>query len=222
MMSDMEKLKAKPRQSQHSRRERSDRAMLDVAVDLIAAKGLSSISLAEVGITCTHAPVLDVRQPGAHDVIGDRALGHEPLRVAALGRAVLEGLAAAGVVGTIKHMPGHGRAGADSHKELPTVTASAQDLEVDIAPFRALNHAPIAMSAHICFTAWDQDHPATQSLMAYLDGINQYQATHKAPLEFDILHIPKRPFTPEDTIAVSGYLAYSFAAAFKTEPLMTL
>ncbi len=119
--------------------------------------------LAEAGITCTHAPVLDVRQEGAHDVIGDRALGHEPLRVAALGRAVLEGLAAAGVVGTIKHMPGHGRAGADSHKELPTVTASAQDLEVDIAPFCALNHAPIAMSAHIRYTAWDPEHPATQS-----------------------------------------------------------
>lgn len=119
--------------------------------------------LAEAGITCTHAPVLDVRQEGAHDVIGDRALGHEPLRVAALGRAVLEGLAAAGVVGTIKHMPGHGRAGADSHKELPTVTASAQDLEVDIAPFRALNHAPIAMSAHIRYTAWDPENPATQS-----------------------------------------------------------
>ncbi len=119
--------------------------------------------LAEVGITCTHAPVLDVREDGAHDVIGDRALGHEPLRVAALGRAVLEGLGAAGVVGTIKHMPGHGRAGADSHKELPTVTASEAELERDIAPFRALNHAPVAMSAHIRFTAWDAENPATQS-----------------------------------------------------------
>lgn len=119
--------------------------------------------LAEAGITCTHAPVLDVRQEGAHDVIGDRALGHEPRRVAALGRAVLDGLASAGVVGTIKHMPGHGRAGADSHKELPTVTASAAELETDIAPFRALNHAPIAMSAHIRYMAWDADHPATQS-----------------------------------------------------------
>ncbi len=119
--------------------------------------------LAEVGITCTHAPVLDVREEGAHDVIGDRALGHEPLRVAALGRAVLEGLAAAGVAGTIKHMPGHGRAGADSHKELPTVTASDAELARDIAPFRALNHAPIAMSAHIRFTAWDAENPATQS-----------------------------------------------------------
>lgn len=119
--------------------------------------------LAEVGITCTHAPVLDVRQPGAHDVIGDRAYGSEPLRVAAIGRAVLDGLARAGVVGTIKHMPGHGRAMADSHKELPTVTASAAELESDIAPFKALADAPMAMTGHIRFTAWDADHPATQS-----------------------------------------------------------
>lgn len=119
--------------------------------------------LAEVGITCTHAPVLDVRQPGAHDVIGDRAYGSEPLRVAALGRAVLDGLERAGICGTIKHMPGHGRALADSHKELPTVTASAVELASDLAPFKALAHAPMAMTGHIRFTAWDGDHPATQS-----------------------------------------------------------
>ncbi len=119
--------------------------------------------LAEVGITCTHAPVLDVRQPGAHDVIGDRAYGSEPLRVAAIGRAVLDGLAKAGIAGTIKHMPGHGRALSDSHKEVPTVTASAEELETDIAPFRALSSAPIAMTAHIIFTAWDKVRPATQS-----------------------------------------------------------
>lgn len=121
------------------------------------------LDLAEVGITCTHAPVLDVRQPGTHDVIGDRALGYEPMRVAALGRAVLDGLARAGIAGTIKHMPGHGRAGADSHKELPTVTASAEELEIDIAPFRSLADAGIAMTGHILFTAWDREAPATQS-----------------------------------------------------------
>ncbi len=119
--------------------------------------------LAEAGISCTHAPVLDVRQPGTHDVIGDRAYGSEPLRVAALGRAVLDGLARAGIAGTIKHMPGHGRAMADSHKELPTVTASDEELETDIAPFRALNQAAMAMTAHIVFTAWDAENPATQS-----------------------------------------------------------
>lgn len=119
--------------------------------------------LAEVGVSCTHAPVLDVRQPGAHDVIGDRALGHEPLRVAALGRAVLDGLARAGIAGTIKHMPGHGRSSADSHRELPTVAASAAELQIDLAPFRALKDTPIGMTGHLLFTAWDGENPATQS-----------------------------------------------------------
>ena len=121
------------------------------------------IDLAEVGITCTHAPVLDVRQTGANDVIGDRAYGHEPLRVAALGRAVLDGLARAGVQGTIKHLPGHGRTSVDTHKAMPTVTASAAELESDLAPFKALRHAAIGMTGHLLFTAWDPDHAATQS-----------------------------------------------------------
>lgn len=121
------------------------------------------LDLAEVGITCTHAPVLDVRQHGAHDVIGDRAYGFEPLRVAALGRAVLDGLARAGIVGTIKHMPGHGRAHADSHQELPTVTADQDELATDLAPFLALSSAPMAMTAHVLFTAWDKYNPATLS-----------------------------------------------------------
>jgi beta-N-acetylhexosaminidase len=121
------------------------------------------IDLAEVGISVDCLPLLDVRQPGAHDVIGDRALGAEPLRVAALGRAVLQGLEAAGVAGVIKHMPGHGRAGADSHKELPTVTADEAELEIDLAPFRTLADSPIAMTGHILFTAWDREAPATQS-----------------------------------------------------------
>ena len=122
-----------------------------------------AIDLAEVGITCTHAPVLDVRQQGAHDVIGDRAMGHEPLRVAALGRAMLDGLARAGVAGTIKHMPGHGRTTCDTHKAMPTVTECDADLESDIAPFRALNDAPSGMTGHLKFTAWDDENPATQS-----------------------------------------------------------
>ena len=121
------------------------------------------LDLAEAGISVDCLPLLDVRQPGANDVIGDRALGSEPLRVAALGRAVLPGLASAGVAGGVKHMPGHGRAMADSHKALPVVTASAEELETDIAPFRALASAPIAMTAHIRYTAWDGENPATQS-----------------------------------------------------------
>jgi len=122
-----------------------------------------ALDLAEVGVSVDCHPVLDVRQPGAHDVIGDRAFGREPLRVAALGRAVLDGFAAAGIAGVVKHMPGHGRAAADSHKELPTVTASDTELEADIRPFRTLATAPIAMTGHIRFTAWDAENPATQS-----------------------------------------------------------
>ena len=121
------------------------------------------LDLAEAGITVDCLPLLDVRQPGANDVIGDRALGREPMRVAALGRAVLDGLARAGVVGVVKHVPGHGRSMCDTHKELPTVTASESELEADIAPFRALAEAPVAMTAHIIYSAWDSENPATQS-----------------------------------------------------------
>jgi beta-N-acetylhexosaminidase len=121
------------------------------------------LDLAEVGITVDYTPLLDVRQPGAHDVIGDRALGTDPMQVAALGRAVLDGLAQAGVVGCVKHMPGHGRAMADSHKELPTVTASEDELAIDVEPFRTLASAPIGMTSHVLYTAWDAENPATLS-----------------------------------------------------------
>ncbi|WP_068073969.1 beta-N-acetylhexosaminidase [Novosphingobium lentum] len=121
------------------------------------------LDLAEAGITVDCLPLLDVRQPGAHNVIGDRALGSEPLRVAALGRATLDGLARAGVAGVVKHMPGHGRTNTDTHKAMPTVTASAAELEIDLAPFRRLADAPIAMTGHLLFTAWDARNPATLS-----------------------------------------------------------
>ena len=119
--------------------------------------------LAAMGITVDCHPPLDVRQEGAHDVIGDRALGSEPMQVAALGWAILDGLARAGVAGCIKHMPGHGRTTTDTHKELPTVTASEEELEVDLAPFQALADTPIGMTGHLLFTAWDRDNPATLS-----------------------------------------------------------
>jgi beta-N-acetylhexosaminidase len=121
------------------------------------------IDLAEVGINVDCHPPLDVRQKGANDVIGDRALGSEPLRVAALGRAILDGLGRAGVTGCIKHMPGHGRAMADSHKDLPVVDASEEELETDLSPFRALADAPVGMTAHIRYTAWDDENPGTLS-----------------------------------------------------------
>jgi beta-N-acetylhexosaminidase len=131
------------------------------------------MDLAEVGITVDYLPLLDVRQPGAHDVIGDRALGDEPMQVAALGRAILDGLSRAGVTGCVKHMPGHGRAGADSHKELPTVEAVEADLDTDIEPFRTLADAHIGMTAHVRYTAWDADNPATLSRFVIEDVIRR-------------------------------------------------
>lgn len=121
------------------------------------------LMLAEVGITVNCLPLLDVAQPDTAEIITCRAYGHEPMRVAAMGRATLEGLAAGGVVGVVKHMPGHGRARVDSHLELPTVTASAEELAVDLAPFRTLNTAPMAMTSHIVYRAWDAERPATLS-----------------------------------------------------------
>ena len=126
--------------------------------------------LAEVGITVDCLPLLDVRQPGASDVIGDRALGSEPMRVAALGRAILNGLQDGGVVGVVKHIPGHGRAMLDTHEALPTVTASDHDLQSDLAPFAALRDAAMAMTCHVIFEAWDRDRPATLSPVV-IDGI---------------------------------------------------
>lgn len=121
------------------------------------------LELSAMGITVDYHPPLDLRVPGAHDVIGDRAFGSDPMAVAALGRAVLEGLAAGGVTGCIKHMPGHGRSDVDTHKALPTVTASAAELEDDLAPFRTLNQALVGMTGHLVFTAWDAANPATLS-----------------------------------------------------------
>ncbi len=120
-------------------------------------------TLHECGITVDALPLLDVRQEGASDIMGDRTLGAEPMRVAALGRAVLDGLRAGGVVGIVKHMPGHGRASVDSHHELPTVIADEAALETDIAPFRTLKDAPMGMTAHIVYTAWDAERPASLS-----------------------------------------------------------
>ena len=98
-----------------------------------------------------------------HPAIGDRALGNDPVRVASIGRHVIEGLRDGGVVGVVKHMPGQGRATADSHLELPRVDASAADLEQDLLPFERLNTAPMGMTGHIMFPAWDAERCATLS-----------------------------------------------------------
>ena len=134
------------------------------AIEAARLNGLAlAATLAEVGVTVDCAPVLDLRQAGAHDVIGDRAFGDEPMRVAALGRGLLDGFREGGVVGVVKHMPGHGRARADSHVELPVVDVAAEALESDLAPFRSLRDAPMAMTAHVLYRAWDPERCATLS-----------------------------------------------------------
>lgn len=122
-----------------------------------------AILLREIGVNVDCLPLLDVRQPGASDIIGDRALGSEPMQVAALGRATLDGLQAGGVVGVIKHIPGHGRAASDSHIELPVVEVGEEALEIDLEPFISLRNAPMGMMAHVLYTAWDDERPASQS-----------------------------------------------------------
>src|SRR3982751_3741827 len=107
-----------------------------------------ALMLAEVGITVDCLPLLDVSQPDTTEAISVRALGSEPLRVAAMGRAILEGLQRGGVVGVVKHMPGHGRAQLDTHYHLPTVTASDAELEIDLRPFTSLKSAPMGMTSH--------------------------------------------------------------------------
>ncbi|MBA3898327.1 MAG: beta-N-acetylhexosaminidase [Sphingomonadaceae bacterium] len=122
-----------------------------------------ALMLADVGVTVDCLPLLDVREKGAHDIIADRALGYDPWQVASLGRAVLDGLREGGCVGVVKHMPGHGRATADSHVELPVVDASVDALERDLTPFERLNDAPMAMTAHVVYPAWDAENCASLS-----------------------------------------------------------
>jgi len=121
------------------------------------------LMLNEVGVNIDCLPMLDVRQPGATDIVGDRALGSEPMQVAALGKAILDGLASAGTLGVIKHIPGHGRALVDSHLELPIVEASEEELLVDLEPFERLRDAAMGMTSHLLYRVWDAERPASQS-----------------------------------------------------------
>jgi len=117
-----------------------------------------------LGINVDCAPVLDTPAAGSHDIIGDRAYGRGPDMVALLGRVAAEGLLAGAVAPVIKHIPGHGRAMADSHLELPVVDADIAELEaIDFAPFRALADAPMAMTAHVVYRAIDPERPGTIS-----------------------------------------------------------
>ncbi len=125
---------------------------------------LLAYDLRRLGITADCMPVLDVPIEGASDVIGSRAYGRDPRSVAILGRAAAEGLMAGGVLPVMKHVPGHGRAAADSHLALPVVDTPIEALRAhDFAPFKALNDLPMAMTAHVVYTAVDPDRPATTS-----------------------------------------------------------
>jgi beta-N-acetylhexosaminidase len=145
-------------------------AMTAIEAARVNAEAIALV-LAQVGINVDCLPLLDVRVPQTHAAIGDRALGSDPLRVAALGRAMLDGLARGGVVGVVKHMPGQGRAVVDTHHDLPHVDEDADALEQDLAPFRALNTAPIGMTGHVVYDAWDKDRCATMSPIIIEDVI---------------------------------------------------
>ncbi len=125
---------------------------------------LHAFDLLKVGINADCLPVLDVPVEGAHDVIGARAYAKDPQAVAEMGRAAAEGLLAGGVLPVVKHMPGHGRAFADTHKELARVGAPLCDLVAhDFVPFKALKDLPMAMTAHVIFDCIDPERPSTLS-----------------------------------------------------------
>jgi len=125
---------------------------------------LIAADLADLGINVDCLPLADVPVAGADAVIGNRAYGTEPAKVAAIARAVTEGLEQGGVLPVLKHIPGHGRATADSHHLLPTVDTTKSELErTDFAAFQPLADLPMAMTAHVVFSALDPVHPATTS-----------------------------------------------------------
>jgi beta-N-acetylhexosaminidase len=137
------------------------RAARDAAYDNAR---LMAAELCDLGINVDCTPCVDVPVEGAHNIIGDRAFAHDPWVVASLGQAVIDGMMDSGVLPVIKHIPGHGRARADSHMELPVVDTAREELErTDFTPFRALARAPLGMTAHVVYSAIDPHAPATTS-----------------------------------------------------------
>jgi beta-N-acetylhexosaminidase len=140
---------------------------VDPALGLAAARlsaRLIADDLLRTGVTVDCLPLADVPVPGADAVIGNRAYGTNPVKVAAIARAVTEGLEQGGILPVLKHIPGHGRATADTHFRLPVVDVARDELEAsDFAAFRALADLPMAMTAHVVFSAIDPAHPATTS-----------------------------------------------------------
>ncbi|HVI65269.1 MAG TPA: beta-N-acetylhexosaminidase [Bradyrhizobium sp.] len=138
-------------------------AELGLRAALLSAR-LIGDDLAELGVTVDCLPLADVPVAGADAVIGNRAYGTEPTKVSAIARAVTVGLAQGGILPVLKHIPGHGRATADTHLRLPVVDTAQAELEkTDFAAFRPLVDLPMAMTAHVVFSAYDPAHPATTS-----------------------------------------------------------
>ena len=155
------------------------------------AVGLTARLIADdllaLGITVDCAPVLDLPQPDADPIIGDRAYDTDPASVSRLGRAACQGLLAGGVLPVVKHIPGHGRANVDSHKALPVVETPLSDLIAhDFAPFKALNEMPWAMTAHVVYADIDPDHPATTSATVIDTIIRGHMAFDGALMSDDV------------------------------------
>jgi len=202
---------------------------------------LIASELIDLGINVDCAPVLDLSIPGAHDVIGDRSFGGDPEHVVYIARAFADGLMNGGVLPMIKHVPGHGRAMSDSHKELPAVDLPRAELELtDFAPFKGLADMPLAMTAHILFPQIDADYPATTSseiiakiirgyigfeglivsddvTMAALRGSDRERAeqTRKAGCDI-VLHCFADLLQMREIAAGSGELSEQSAARFET------
>lgn len=154
--------RARPPQALFAHIAEQDAALAREAASLNAQ--LIALELFELGIDVNCLPVADVPVEGAHDVIGDRAFGSNPEIISQLGEAVIAGSLAGGAMPVVKHLPGHGRARQDSHKDLPRVDTCADTLrETDFVPFRHLYYAPWGMTAHIVYEALDPELPATLS-----------------------------------------------------------
>lgn len=148
-------------------REIADLHAINPDAGLAAAEMLGRMfgaDLADLGIDVDCAPVLDLGLPDTTDALGNRAYSDDPAVVASLGGAMAQGLIREGCLPVIKHMPGHGRGTVDSHKLLPRVPEPLETLrETDFVPFRALNHLPLGMSAHVVYEAIDPERPGTVS-----------------------------------------------------------
>jgi beta-N-acetylhexosaminidase len=124
---------------------------------------LMAAELEPIGIHADCAPVVDLVHAGAHQIVGDRSFGETPEQAGSLAAEALRGLSDGGVAGVIKHMPGHGRALADSHQSLPVIRAGLNELMSDFMAFAPVRHAPMAMTAHVAYTTLDGETAATVS-----------------------------------------------------------